>query len=224
MRLLIFTIFFQFNLVFAGVIQVPEDCLNRVSPCLIRAEDKAHQFKLGEHKISLTKEAILKIEFNANHLNLELLDGHVSLVTGEKLDKKFTVNSHPITAGRWIAKRTPKKFDILSLNDYRLSEYQTKKGTAKLLLLRSDFINKKDFVGFTKYFFEKNSEYKSFLAFEAPKWKAEFDRQNNSQAKVLMRTIAAEKEKARIEDKKKALEAAKAKKVRSDFFYRTFNR
>lgn len=206
------------------VIQVPEDCVDRVSPCLVRNEGKNFQFKVQNSKLSLVGGSILKIEKNSNEVNLDLVDGYVSLVVPSSDILSVKIEGSALTEGRWMAARSPQRLDVLSLSDYQLKTYRRSGSAPKLELVKSEFINKKDFVTFVKNFFQNAQDYKSFVLSEAPRWKSEFNRQNDNQSKVLLRTIASEKEQAKRDAERKAQEEANAKKLKSEFFYRTFNR
>lgn len=206
------------------VIQVPEDCVDRVSPCLVRNEGKNFQFKVQNSKLSLVGGSILKIEKNSNEVNLDLVDGYVSLVVPSSDILSVKIEGSALTEGRWMAARSPQRLDVLSLSDYQLKTYRRSGSAPKLELVKSEFINKKDFVTFVKNFFQNAQDYKSFVLSEASRWKSEFNRQNDNQSKVLLRTIASEKEQAKRDAERKAQEEENAKKLKSEFFYRTFNR
>lgn len=209
----------------AQVIQVPEDCLNRVSPCLIRNEGVNFQFKIQSSKFSLVGGSILKIEKDSRHeINLDLIDGFISFVVAEVDQSKMKIQGSALSKGRWMVARSPQKLELLNLTDYQLRTFRKSTSKSDLELVKSEFINKLDFLNFAKNFFYKTQDYKNFVRSEAPLWKSEFDRQNEIQSKVLMRTIASEKEQAKLEAERKAQEEAQAKKLKSEFFYRTFNR
>lgn len=204
--------------------QVPENCINRVSPCLVRAEEKDFQFNQRGQTVKILKETIVKMSFDANENNFEILEGRITLIEQEKTTEELKVNSKPVRSGKLFASRFSKSLKVLDFNDFVLSEYVIDPPKTLPQLLKGDFINKKDFIEFTKYFYRSTAQYKGFLASIESDWKREFERQTNSQTKVLMRSIASEQEQAALESARKAREAKEAKKVRETFFYRTFER
>lgn len=208
----------------AQLVQVPENCINRISPCLVRAEERDFQFKQRGQSVKILKETIVKMEFDENQNNFDILEGRISLVEQEKIPGELKINAQPVRSGKLYASRFTQDLKVLDFNDFVLSVYQINPPKTLPQLIRGDFINKKDFIEYTKYFFRSTAQYKGFLASIEEDWKREFKRQTNSQTKVLMRSIASEQEQAILESARKAREAKELKKVRDTFFYRTFER
>jgi hypothetical protein len=223
---------FVFILLFIGtlqthaqLVQVPENCINRVSPCLVRSEDRDFKFMQHGQEIKLLKDSIVKITFDENQNNFELLDGRITLDEKDKSISKLLINSKAVRSGQLYASRFGKNLKILDFKDFLFSEYLTSTQVSEPhQQIKSDFINKQDFIEFTKHFFSSTSQYKSFLVSIEEEWKQEFLKQNNSQTKVLMRSIASEQVQAKREAEFNAQNAKELKKVRDTFFYRTFKR
>ncbi|MEQ1722603.1 MAG: hypothetical protein ABL930_05470 [Pseudobdellovibrio sp.] len=208
----------------AQLVQVPENCINRVSPCLVRSEDRDFQFMHRGQAVKLLKESIVKISFDENQNNFELLEGRITLDEKDKSVPELLINSKAVRSGQLYASRFGKNLKILDFKDFVLSEYLTSAQGAEPQQLKSDFINKQDFIEFTKHYYSSTAQYKSFLVSIESDWKQEFKKQNNSQTKVLMRSIASEQAEAKREAEIKARNAEELKKVRDTFFYRTFER
>lgn len=208
----------------AQTILVPDNCINKNSPCLVRTEEDSFMLNVSGQKIVMQKEAILRIDTGENNINFEIMDGRISLVTQQASEKEVTVNGVRAGSGRILIHRSFNRLSILNLNTYFLSEYKQKSKKSDFTLEKDEFINKLDFISFTKNYFQNADLYRTFLTAEASKWKEAFERQNNDQNKILLRRLASAREKARIDAEKYAIEEAERKKLRTEFFYRTFKR
>lgn len=209
---------------FAQTVQVPEDCLGKVSPCLVHTDETFFEFMFDGQKVKLLKEGILKISFDQMQSHFELIDGRIDVKKIEKNQRALFINGNQVKTAWFMASRVLRTLSVLDMKTFNLSIYETAASQAAFVQVRSDITDKSDFVSFTKYYFQNLTEYKSFLAGQAGNWKREFAKQNSSQTKVLMRTIASEREKARLEARRNSAQTDKSKKVRELFFYRTFER
>ena len=218
-----FTVFTAF-VASAQTVQVPESCLNQVSPCLIHTAEGDFQFDYDGQRVTLLKEGILKITFDEQRSHFELLDGRIVIKKANKSLKALSINGQTMKTGWLMVSRSGNALSILDMKSFVMTRAESDGTKSIFKTTGSDFVDKNEFVGFTKFFFHDLREYKSFLIIQAPNWKREFEAQNNSQTKVLMRTIASEQKKARVEAEKNSLNANQTKKVRELFFYRTFER
>lgn len=210
---------------FAQTVLVPEDCIEgKVSPCLIHTDEKFFDFMYDGQKVRLLKEGILKISFDEIKSHFELIDGRIDVKKIEKNQRALFVNGNQVKTLWFMASRVMHTLSVLDMKTFNLSIFETTGKQAPFVPVRSDIIDKNDFVSFTKYYFVNLKDYKNFLGAQAGNWKREFAKQNNSQTKVLMRTIASEREKARVEARKNSEQSGGTKKVRELFFYRTFER
>lgn len=208
----------------AHVVQVPENCIDRISPCLIRSESVDFQFKHKGQLVKLLKDSIVKITFDEYVNNFNLIEGRLILTEKEKLASELVINSKSVRSGYLFISRAMNSLSILDMNDFVFNEYEIMPTKAEMSQVRSDFINKQDFVEFTKKFYSSTVQYKSFLSSIESSWKLEFNKQNRHQTKVLKRSIASELETAQKEQQRKAALSQELKKVRETFFYRTFLR
>lgn len=207
--------------VLAQSVQVPEACLNRVSPCLIRTEDAGLDFTQSGFKIHLHKESILRLTFDDKSLNIDVIEGRLVVKSAQK--QTFSLHQQPFKGSQIFISRYGSKLTVLNRDDFRLNQYNVSAGAATLPL-KSDLVNKSELVSFTKDYFSNATQYKKFLASIESDWKAAFDAENNSQSKVLMRSIASAEASAKERARQKAASADELKKVRAEFFYRTFER
>ena len=209
---------------FTQSVLVPEDCLGKISPCLVHTDEKFFEFMFDGQKVKLLKEGILKISFDLTQSHFELIDGRIDVKKIERIQRALFINGNKVKTGWIMASRVLRTLSVLDLQTFNFSVYEAAANQSVFTQVRSDIIDKTDFVSFTKYYFHNLRDYKSFLAGQAGNWKREFAKENNSQTKVLTRTIASEREKARIEARKNSAQTIEAKKVRELFFYRTFER
>ena len=222
--LLFFITFFTVVVASAQTVQVPEACINQVSPCLIHTAEADFQFDYDGQRVTLLKEAILKITFDEKKSHFELLDGRIVIKKVSKNLKTLSIDGQAVKTGWLMVSRSANTLNILDMKSFAMNRFESDGAKSAFKATGSDFVDKNEFVGFTKFFFHNLRDYKSFLAIQAHNWKREFEAQNNSQTKVLMRTIASEQKKARAEAEKNSVNANQAKKARELFFYRTFER
>ena len=85
-------------------------------------------------------------------------------------------------------------------------------------------MSKSDLVQFTRNYFAGVDQFKKFLGSFEKNWVAEFKRQNESQTKALLRSIASEEKAVEERIKQKIREKNELKKIRNELFFRTFQR
>ena len=207
-------------------IQVPEDCANHSFPCLIRADEKNFKFVEANLDIQLTKKSIVKISQEKNkHINFELLAGRIEIQEIKPADQTTSINSVLIDGPRIMASRDHDMLSVFNLSNFTLSDYSIKFQNDNFPeRVRSNFLSKNELVEFTKYYFSQVKGFKAFLTSIEKDWSAEFKKQNETQTKALLRSIASEEKEADEKIRKKEREEAELKKVKNDFFSRTFNR
>lgn len=217
-------VLFIFTEVWAqSTIQVPDDCLARdASPCLIRTSDEGYRARHRGIAMSIPSQSIVRVSWNENSYDIIVLDGRLQVDIQEKAQEKSSstvrVNGFLLSDSRYMLRRHLDQFDVLSLKSFVLDSYKVLEGgLSESSPLKTRFVNKKDFVDFSRHYFDEGLEYRKFLTFYSPKWKAEFTKQNSIQTKVLTRSIASTPEDL---DR----ESEESKKVREQFFYRTFHR
>ena len=216
----------------AQTIQVPENCIDKLSPCLIRTEDEVFRFIHDNQSVTLFSEGIVKINFDEKNNNFELIEGRLSLIRPKNLEKKvvkqLSVNKIDLEGEMFFIAKFSNRLTVLNLRDFILKEYRIEAEGNQLALERSDFMNKKDFIDYTRNYFTNIQHYKKFLTIESSRWMREFKKQSENQTKVLQRSIALESLQqstaAKSELEKNTLEANRLKKLKDEFFNRTFKR
>jgi hypothetical protein len=149
--------------------------------------------------------------------------GYTALTGKEKSKLVYSLNNVAVDSGKVMGNRERDSLRILSLVDFSLSHYSISEENFPVRK-GSQFINKKDLVFFTAHFYTNAAEYRSFLASAQKDWGVEFKRQNVSQTKALMRSIASQQQQEKELSEKLQREEQERKRVRENFFYRTFHR
>ncbi|AGH95486.1 hypothetical protein [Pseudobdellovibrio exovorus] len=211
---------FTFSKIWAqSTIQVPEDCLARdVSPCLIRTSDQVYRTHHRGIAMSIPSQSIVRVSWTENSYDIIVLDGRLQVDIQPSRATVVRFNGLELPDRRYMLRRHYDQLLVLSLQKFVLNVHKVAEGgLSDFVSFKGDFVNKKDFVDFTRHFFDEGHEYRRFLTSYSPKWRAEFKRQNSIQTKVLTRSIASTPEDF---DR----ESEESKKVREQFFYRTFHR
>lgn len=210
-----------YSFAYAQVIQVPEACVNKKSPCLVRTENSFFEFEHRDIKFKMNPETIIKLTYDENNDHLEILEGHVILNSNKSGSSKF-VHHQPCDNGMFMLSRENNKLKSLRLDNFKFELYELKNDAVEIV--KSDFIDKLELISFSKEFFIDINKYKAFLSSIEKRWKEEFIKDNSSQTKVLLRSIASEQERVKKEADEKRKNERSLKKVRDNFFYRTFYR
>lgn len=213
-------IFCSFNL-YAQVVQVPEACAGEKTPCLIRTENNYFEFAHKNLKIKMNPDTLLKIEFDEKNDRIYVLEGRVAL-NSQNSGKDVFLHGQKIINGLYMVSRYDSTLKALNLDTFIYDQYRTDRSEAELV--KTVFADKVTLVDFSKDYFTDINQYKKFLQSVEPKWKIEFEKNNNDQTKVLLRSIASEEAKLKKEAEAKSKELRQQKKVRDQFFYRTFYR
>jgi hypothetical protein len=79
-------------------------------------------------------------------------------------------------------------------------------------------------VQFTSNYFAGVDQFKKFLTSFEKSWVAEFKRQNESQTKALLRSVASEEKAVEERVQQKIREDNELKRIRNELFFRTFQR
>jgi hypothetical protein len=222
------TCFFSIMLSLAvrAEIQVPEDCINKTYPCLVRA-DQMMEFKQGHLLVGLTPKSIIKItkDNGSAQLNLELLAGRMSVKETSASDYAVSINSVMLEVPHVMVKRDHDVLDILNLTKFTKVRYSISiQNNSVPVRARSYFLSKSEFVDFTRHYFADLKDFKNYLTSVQPLWTAEFKIQNESQTKALMRSVASEEKAVEDRVRQEQENERRLKKVKDEFFFRTFNR
>lgn len=204
-------------------VQVPELCAAKQSPCVIRTEDQFFIYKEQGLQIKIVRESIVKIIKTENHLSFDILKGRIELQEYEASKGTASINDVLIDGSRVMAHRLRESLEIYDIGSFSLSRYHIKHGVYPERLSQN-FISKADLVQFTRHYFTKVDQFKTFLTSIEKNWTAEFKRQNESQTKALLRSVASEEKAVEERVQQKMREDKELKKVRNELFFRTFQR
>lgn len=207
----------------AETVQVPELCASKQSPCVIRTDQQFFIYKEQGLQIKIVRDTIVKIIKTENHLNFDILKGRIELQEYEPTKGTASINDVLIDGSRVMAHRLRDSLEIFDINTFNLGRYQIKQGVYPERLSHN-FISKSDLVQFTRHYFASVDHFKNFLVSIEKSWVAEFKRQNESQTKALLRSIASEEKAVEERVKQKMRENSELKKVRNELFFRTFQR
>ncbi|MCC2679025.1 MAG: hypothetical protein K0R29_1601 [Pseudobdellovibrio sp.] len=226
MKTLLSVILLFITVALKAEIQVPEDCINKTYPCLVRA-DQMLEFQQAHLRVTLTPKSIIKItkENSDSQLNFELLTGRMSVKEVETPKWAISVNSVMLEVPYAMVKRDQDELDILNLSKFTKVRYSINIQNNNVpVRVRSYFLSKSEFVDFTRHYFAETKSFKNFLTEIQPQWIAEFKSQNESQTKALMRSVASEEKAAEDRVRQEQERERQIKKVKDEFFFRTFNR
>lgn len=207
----------------AAAVQVPESCVGRVLPCLVRTEQTGFNFVQGNVEVKLAGDTLVKLSGSDAQVNFEVLSGYIGIVEKENSKRIISLNGVPVDSESIMASRLGSKIEILSLDNFSYEEFKISDEKFPVRV-KGEFINKKDLVFFTRHFFTESVSYRRFLEKIEKEWSSEFKRQNISQTKALLRSIASEQKREKELAEKKMRDEQEAKKIKERFFYRTFYR
>ena len=207
----------------AGAVQVPENCANRVTPCLVRTEQGSFQFVHGNVQVKMEPDSLVKITAVPEQVNFEIMAGYAALTDINPSKTGFALNNVPVDSAKVLGSRDGDALRILSLTDFSYAHFKISEENFPVRV-SANFINKKDLVYFTQHFFTDTKEYRLFLTKIEKDWSTEFKRQNISQTKALARSVASQQQQEKELSDKMLREKQQLKRVRENFFNRTFYR
>lgn len=230
MKFLSAFIFLISSLGFAKNLQVPENCVQeRMAPCLAQVNaDEDLLVKIENMNFRLTNETIVKWTSFEEDIKFEIIKGYVHIQPNDKKKSKKSievveVNGVLVNQFPSLVRKDDSSLELLDLKTYFSSVY-------KLPAQKNQqpdtnrFLDKAEFVRYVAPFYKTTNSLNAFLKSVVEDWKVKFQAQANSQTNVLKRALAsAEAEKQRAEAER-IENQIKNKKVREQFFYRTFYR
>lgn len=212
----------------AELLSVPENCLQQeISPCLVKVgENRTLKSKSALFSFVVAEDSIFKILQFSSPFKFELLQGKMVVQSGSKKTIQFTLNDVPFDSKTVFAKfGEGRRLQVYDSKNFILSEYEQAENLGQEAVLRkSEFLAKLDMIRFLSEFFFSKKSLLGYLKSIELSWKNELKIQTNDQTIALQRSIASI-EKAEEQSKAQAeKEAEELKKVRRQFFYRTFYR
>lgn len=207
----------------AETVQVPEKCAGQETPCVIRTADAEFLFKSHGYEVKVVKETILKVVKADNHVSFDILKGRIEVSELGSGAYTASLNGVLLDSKRVMALRLRESLQILDSQNFVLTRYQIKQGVYPERT-SSEFLSKRDLVSFTSRYFSTVGGFKSYLSSIEKKWVAEFKLQNENQTKALLRSVASEEKAIEERVRQKTKEENELKKVKNEFFFRTFQR
>lgn len=228
LRFIVFLILLSGYNAVAEIISIPENCISEeVSPCLLKStENKTLQGKSKLFSLSVEEEAIVKIIQFSSPFKFELLQGKIFIQSASKKKIQFSLNEINFDSKAIFAKlNSEHRLQVYDTKNFILAEYEPGIEKNKETVIRkSEFLSKIDMVRYLAEFFQNKRSFVSYLKSIESRWKDELKSQTNDQTIALQRSIASiEKAEADAKELSKK-EAEELKKVRRQFFYRTFYR
>lgn len=211
----------------AKLIEVPEGCISEKNvPCLVQVQVEEEQVVLEDFKIRIYPNSIVKWtsfesdEEEQKKIAFDLLKGQIFF----EIKEPILVNSIEFKNRVGMIQKTSDFLDSFDIKTFNLTTYKMDEKNKPEKIIKSRFLDKNEFVHFTAQFFKSTKSLKQFLTALEPYWKKQFETQAEIQTKVLSRSVASvEDEKKRNEEEIKQRQK-QFKKVRDEFFYRTFYR
>ena len=220
MHFLLISLFYS-NLVQAKILDVPENCFTlKKAPCLTQIQEEEQILQIQGIHLRATKDSIVQwIAFDK--VEIEILKGFIHITQNAP---SLKVNEIFVKDSNQMVQRLEEKLLALDLNTFMLSEFQLAQVKSNSVLLKARFLEKAELIVYISRFFDRKSAFVTFLKSMEKRWNSEFTKQANSQTKVLERSVASTQDIDTKIEKEKIQESNKIKKVREQFFYRTFYR
>ncbi len=210
-----------FNQAQAAVLEVPELCFaNKAAPCLTQIQDAGKTLIVDGATFKISPNSIL--QWNSfTDLSLDLVKGSFILTDTKS---PFKLNEIYISKPQQMIQRRENLILGLDLKSFILSTYKLSEVRSNTVLLKSEFLEKSQLLKYVSSFFERKTAYVEFLKSIESLWKAEFVSQTKIQTKVLERGVASVEEAGKAENTERFRQQLQLKKVREQFFNRTFYR
>lgn len=227
-RFLFFLVFAMSFSVSAEILSIPENCLKQeIAPCLVKSnQSQTLKSKSNLFSLVVQQESIVKVLQFSSPFKLQLLQGKMIVQSEVQKAIQFTLNNVPFKSQSIFAKFGEEgRLQVYDSKNFIFSEYE--QGVAQgqeTVIHKAEFLAKLDMIRFLSEFFGDKKSLFSYLKSIELNWKNELKSQTNDQTMALQRSVASiekAEEQSKAEAKK---EAEELKKVRRQFFYRTFYR
>lgn len=219
----IFLVFFLMgSLSLAKMMQIPENCLSdRKSPCLTKVTDTNETVLLDNQSLQVNKNSIVQWDAFKPELQASILQGGLRI---EKNEKALKLNQIQIAKENQMIVRQQNELKILDISTFLLSTYTLSSIQSNSVLEHSVFLEKAELIQFVAHFFDQKKPFVVFLKSIEKKWKVELSTQAAIQTRVLKRAIASDETTLKQQQLAEYKSLQAHKKVREEFFYRTFYR
>ena len=221
MKLSLFILIYSFAAA-AQVLEVPDKCFSEKKvPCLVKMQSQQQDLFLNQTRFRITKNSLFQFNSFNPLLSLSILQGGFQLA---KNSQSFKIDGVAVSAENALIEKKEKNLYVLNLRNFVLANYSLSEVQANSVLFKTVFLEKNELLQFMSHFFSSSQSFKDFVKSIEQSWKNELISQADIQTKVLKRGLAA----VEFNENKKKLEDSRSqqslKKVREEFFYRTFYR
>ena len=221
MKIFLLILFYGFR-VMAEMIEVPEKCFaDKKAPCLIKIQSEQQDLVLNETRFLALKETLIRWDSFDQEISLSLLKGGFQF---KKNLHSLKIDGVVVSAENAFIEKKEKNLYVLNLKSFMLANYSLAEIQANSVLSKTVFLEKNELLQYMSHFFSTRQSFKDFVQSIEQSWKKELIAQADVQTKVLRRGIAS----VELNENKKKQEYARSqqnlKKVREEFFYRTFYR
>ncbi len=202
--------------------QIPENCLTeQKSPCLTKISEQNENISVSGNLIRVVKDSILQWDLFRPQTELSILHGFIHV---EKIQQAFKVNQILLSEGQRLIARKQHELQMLDTQSFLLSTYTLNSVQTNSVLEKSIFLEKVELIQFVAYFFDQKKPFKEFLKAIESRWKDQLSTQAAIQTKILKRAIASDESVVKSHELARRKIQQEHKKVRDEFFYRTFYR
>lgn len=202
--------------------QIPENCLTeQKSPCLTKVSEQSENISVSGNLIRVVKDSILQWDQFRPQTELSILQGFIHV---EKNQQAFKVNQILLSENQRMIARKQQELRMLDTNSFLLSTYTINSVQSNSVLEKSVFLEKVELIQFVAYFFDQKKPFKDFLKGIESRWKDQLSTQAAMQTQILKRAIASDESVVRNQELARHKIQQQHKKVRDEFFYRTFYR
>lgn len=204
------------------VLQVPDQCLNqKKAPCLTKIVDQRELVSLSENFYLFNKDSIIQWDSFSGPLELTMLQGNLHIL---KISQPFKMNQITLSEPDLMVQLKERTINILDLHTFLLSTYTLNSVQTNNVLEKSQFLEKADLIPYMAQFFDQKKDFTEFLNSIAARWKSQLSTQAAIQTNVLKRAIASDENALKKQQLAQYKLNNAQKKVREEFFYRTFYR
>ncbi len=206
----------------AQVLEVPEKCFSEKKvPCLLKIQSQPQDLVLNQTRFRANKDTLIQWDSFDQGAVFSLLKGGFQL---ENNYQDLKIDGVVITAENALIEKKEKNLYVLNLKNFILANYSLSEVQANSVLFKTVFLEKNELLQYVSHFFSSRQTFKAFVQSIEQSWKKELISQADVQTKVLKRAIAS----VELRELKKKQEFNRdqqsLKKVREEFFYRTFYR
>ncbi len=203
-------------------LEVPENCfVEKKVPCLTKVQNLEDLFVVNNVTFRALNDSIIEWDSLETEPSLNLLKGAIEVKSASAV---FKINQITLAQSDLLIEKKGQSLLILDLKTFMLSTFALSSIKANTVLAKSNFLEKSELLQFASHFYLTRKGFTEFAKAIQPRWKKEFKLQTATQTKVLNRSVASAREAEENQQAEALRLQQQLKKVREEFFYRTFYR